>query len=106
MMDSWVSGEINKGDLILAILNNHTDIGFYLGKGRGGSHQYHSIERLNWWLSRIREGKIKSDRIPAVAYITNCTKYRMVKYSPDLIINKELKEKYNNSLEALKLLNI
>lgn len=100
-MESYISKEIKKGDLILVIFNNTSELGFYLGKGRNQSHQYHRLTSLDYWLPEIKQGIAKA---PAKGYVSNCTPYRMVKYSPELL-NDEFKDKYNNALEALKLLN-
>ena len=105
-MNSYISGEIKKGDLVGAVHQGFVEIGFYLGPGKGQSQQYHSIGRLAHWLDKLNVGKIKSNTKPYVAYISNSNHYRFIKYSPELIIGERSLEDYNKALEALKLLNI
>lgn len=105
-MNSYISGEIKKGDLIAAVHQGFVEIGFYLGPGKGQSQQYHSIGRLAHWLDKLNAGKVESNSRPYVAYIPNSNYYRFIKYSPELIISETVLEDYNKALEALKLLNI
>ena len=97
-MDSHISGEIKKGDLIL-ILDNRIRIGFYLGEGSGTSQRYYNIECLDRWINNGKKYK------PSISNIWGTTANRIIKYSPDLL-SKKTEETYNKALEALKLLNI
>ena len=102
-MESWISGEIRKGDLILAILHNYSDVGIYLGNGRNTSHQYYGISSLCNWIDNLHHNP--KHKPPYKSYVSNCNKYRMVKYSSELM-NEKTKEEYNKAIEALKLLKI
>ena len=108
MMDSWISGELKKGDLIVAVFNNYLELGFYLGKGGGMSEQYYSTGRLSQWLTYVE--KCKEDGVPYKApyksYMSNANSYRFMKYSPELIIEEGMLEQYNRAITAIKLLNI
>lgn len=93
MIDSYVSGKINIGDLICI---DGCRIGFYLGRGCGDSVQFYTLNVLDTMLSRKQFLK------PYVSYIMGSNvKYRIKKYSPDLL-SDEHKKKYDNALIALE----
>lgn len=98
IMDSYISGEIKKGDLIL-VLDNRIRVGFYLGAGSGTSQRYYNINCLCRWNDSDKRRK------PSISNIWGNTVSRMIKYSPDLLSGEMLKS-YEKALEALKLLNI
>lgn len=104
-MISFISGEIEKYDLIIAVGDKWAELGFYLGKGSGYSQQYYSISNLsNWRFTRLNNSSAYEK--PYKSYIAPADKYRFIKYSPELINNEEVREMYKSALEAMKLLNI
>jgi hypothetical protein len=102
-MDSWISGEIKKGDLIIAIFNNWIQMGFYLGPGKGQSQQFYQVGRLVDWLNRV--DAVRKVTRPYKSYVSNSDRYRFIKYSTELLCADQL-EQYNKALEALKLIKI
>jgi hypothetical protein len=94
-MESYISGEIKKGDLIFVVEDKYGTAAFYLG-----NHQYYTINSLwNWFIVDKKDKPYKS-------HMKKYLPDRIVKYSPELIINPEVRDTYETALEALKLLNI
>jgi hypothetical protein len=70
------SGTIVKGDIIAIASDNFIQLGFYIGRGKGGTLQYYSLDGMAW-----RENN-KPDERPdrwAKAYINTPHSGRVIK---------------------------
>jgi hypothetical protein len=102
---SFHSGELQIGDLIV-VGDRYLHLGFYLGTGRN-TVQYYTPTQLVWWLDKCSTDPLlrKSYHKPRQVCYIKADPHRVAKFNPDCLVGEEL-ERYNKSLEALKILNI
>lgn len=99
--NTYYTGELKIGDFIIVCEAYQMHLGFYRGRGRGNSFQYFSMTSLSRWFD-APQIKYKN---PKLCYHNTYNEFRVVKFSPDLLILEE-KIKYEKAIEALKLLKI
>ena len=100
------NGELHTGDLILIAENNYANIGFYLGRGQGGSMQYFLVTQLTRWLAHRDDPNYNTKKGgPAKCYMNSPHSNRVSKYSPELL-TQEWRLEYELALEALKFLKV
>ena len=102
-MESKYTGIINKGDLISISFNSMHWLGFYIGKGSGDSYQYYSINRLNYWLDKIKDNPNKKMYKDFIWGNTACQ--RFIKISPDML-EGQAKLDYERAMEVLGKLHV
>jgi hypothetical protein len=100
MKTLFTEEELQTGDFVIAI-NSHGGytLGFYIGKGSGKSHQFYDIYHLSNWIN-------SGENSPRKSYIPKAEYYNFIKYSAELITNKEELETYERAIEVLKILKI
>ena len=102
---SFHSGELQIGDLIV-VGDRYLHLGFYLGTGRN-TVQYYTPRQLVYWLDKSSTDPLfrKIYRKPHQVCYIKADPHRVAKFNPDCLVGEEL-ERYNKSLEALKILKI
>lgn len=102
---SFHSGELQIGDLIV-VGDRYLHLGFYLGTGRN-TVQYYTPRQLVYWLDKSSTDPLfrKRYRKPSQVCYIKADPHRVAKFNPDCLAGEEL-ERYNKSLEALKILKI
>jgi hypothetical protein len=101
-MESYYTGELNKGDMIAIASGSYLSLGFYLGLGSAGNIQYYDMYSISKWFEKSEKTRRK---VPYVCYINSYHTRRIVKYSPEFLTEQCIKE-YEQAIEALKLLKI
>lgn len=108
-METQYTGKLEIGDLALIASGSYIDVGFYIEQGKSGTFQYYTLNTLTYWYDAYIERKNKGDvTVPAnpwKSYVMSPAKWRLAKISKDML-DGEYKEKYNKSIEALKLLKL
>lgn len=101
--ETIISGDINPMDFVIIATDSNLELGFYVGRGPTGTFQYYTF----WSLSTIFKNYQSSGVLikPNKAYINSPHKWRIAKYSPELL-TEEKQEEYYKSIEALKLLKL
>jgi hypothetical protein len=101
--ETTISGDINPMDFVTIATDNSLELGFYVGRGPTGTFQYYTFWSLNAIFDRHQQdgALIK----PNKAYINSPSRWRIAKYSPELL-TEDKQEQYYKSIEALKLLKL
>ena len=101
---SFHSGDLQIGDLIV-VGDRYLQLGFYLGTGRN-TVQYYTPRQLIYWLERnIKNPQYTTYRNRLKVCYVKADPHRIAKFNPDCLAGEEL-DRYNQSLEALKILKI
>ena len=102
--ETVISGDVNPMDFVTIATDSSLELGFYVGRGPSGTFQYYTLWMLNMIFDHYQQnGKI--DRKVYKSYINSPHKWRIAKYSPELL-TEEKQEHYYKSIEVLKLLKL
>lgn len=101
---TYYTGDLQIGDLVAVAENSYICLGFFAGRGINDSFQYWSFWSLAEWFDDVYNVRTRGHK-PRKSYHNAASPHRVIKLTPEFFDNVTM-EKYEKSIEALKLLKV